>query len=192
MKEEVGARISRALEENGKSQRWLAREAEVSPSAVTGWIQTGHITVENLARVAEALGYPIPWFLGQDAESNRRGIPVYGTLKSITDKPTGYLEEVPCTDPQAFALRVVGSDLDPRYRDGEVLIMAPSLHPSPGADVLVEQVDGSLSVDTLLSETEDRVLLMPTLGGPRRWVARSELRRVVFIGGTRSSPQLVA
>jgi hypothetical protein len=51
----VGPIIETKLKVMGKGNSWLAREVDVSPSAVTGWIETGKISLEKAFRVAEAL-----------------------------------------------------------------------------------------------------------------------------------------
>lgn len=189
MSEHVGRKIARALESAGRTQRWLAAEVGVTPASVTGWLKDGRITVENLSRVAEALGVSFQSLLGGRDEF--RGIPVYGSILKVEEQPTGWLEDVPCSDPEGYALRVVGTALDPRYRDGEVLLLLPSAEPAPGDDVLVrEKGDEAATVMMLVTEGEDMVALMPTLGGPRRWYARDDLDAFVLVGGSVRSPDL--
>lgn len=56
--------ISDALERLGKSQMWLAEQVDVSPQAVTKWMQTGQISREKATEVARALGMSIDELLG--------------------------------------------------------------------------------------------------------------------------------
>lgn len=60
--------ISRLTELNGKgfSKTEMAKVANVSKQAVTGWFRTGKISKESALAVADAAGVSIPWLLGED------------------------------------------------------------------------------------------------------------------------------
>lgn len=79
-------------------------------------------------------------------------VPVVGEVKGGMD---GYLEELqypvghgegyveyPATDPAAYALRVRGDSMHPRYRAGEFIVVSPSIESQPGDDVVVSLTDG--------------------------------------------------
>lgn len=81
-----------------------------------------------------------------------RRVPVVGEVKGGDD---GYLDELqypvghgdgyvdyPVTDPQAYALRVRGDSMYPRYKAGEFIVVEPSLEAQPGDDVVVSLKDG--------------------------------------------------
>lgn len=83
---------------------------------------------------------------------DRRRIPLVGEVKGGAD---GYLEELqypvghgegyvlwPTTDTNAYALRVRGDSMHPRYRAGEFVIVEPSKEPPVGEDVVVLLNDG--------------------------------------------------
>ena len=53
----------------------------------------------------------------------------------------GYVD-YPATDPQAYALRVRGDSMYPRYKAGEFIVVEPSLEAQPGDDVVVSLKDG--------------------------------------------------
>lgn len=74
-------------------------------------------------------------------------IPVIGEVKGGDD---GYLEELeypvgfgdgyveyPTTDPNAYAVRVRGDSMHPRYRAGEFVIVEPNIEAQEGDDVVV-------------------------------------------------------
>lgn len=82
----------------------------------------------------------------------RKGIPVVGEVKGGDD---GYLDELqypvghgdgvveyPTQDANAYALRVRGDSMHPRYRAGEFIVVEPSIEPQPGDDVVVSMADG--------------------------------------------------
>ena len=60
--------ISRLTELNGKgfSKSEMAKVANVSKQAVTGWFRTGKISKESALAVADAAGVSVPWLLGED------------------------------------------------------------------------------------------------------------------------------
>lgn len=60
--------ISRLTELNGKgfSKTEMAKVANVSKQAVTGWFRTGKISKESALAVADAAGVSVPWLLGED------------------------------------------------------------------------------------------------------------------------------
>lgn len=81
-----------------------------------------------------------------------RLVPVVGHVKGGTD---GYLEEMQfpagygegvvefwTKDPAAYALRVKGDSMHPRYRAGEFIVVTPSVEALPGRDVVVKLKDG--------------------------------------------------
>lgn len=44
----------------------MAKVANVSKQAVTGWFRTGKISKESALAVADAAGVSVPWLLGED------------------------------------------------------------------------------------------------------------------------------
>lgn len=81
-----------------------------------------------------------------------RLIPVVGHVKA---GPDGYLEEMQfpvghgegyveywTRDDEAYALRIKGDSMHPRYRAGEFIVVTPKIEPQPGRDVVVKLKDG--------------------------------------------------
>lgn len=86
------------------------------------------------------------------ALASSRLVPVVGHVKGGTD---GYLEEMQfppgygegfvefwTKDSAAYALRVKGDSMHPRYRAGEFIVVTPSIEAQPGRDVVVKLKDG--------------------------------------------------
>ncbi len=44
----------------------MAKVANVSKQAVTGWFRTGKISKESALAIADAAGVSVPWLLGED------------------------------------------------------------------------------------------------------------------------------
>ncbi|MCU6345957.1 helix-turn-helix domain-containing protein [Enterobacter quasiroggenkampii] len=60
--------ISRLTELNNKgfSKTEMAKIANVSKQAVTGWFRTGKMSKESALALADAAGVSVPWLLGED------------------------------------------------------------------------------------------------------------------------------
>lgn len=60
--------VSRLTELNAKgfSKTEMARVANVSKQAVSGWFKTGRMSKESALAVADAAGVSVPWLLGED------------------------------------------------------------------------------------------------------------------------------
>ncbi|WP_019025422.1 MULTISPECIES: helix-turn-helix domain-containing protein [unclassified Thioalkalivibrio] len=189
LREIIRARISLGLEEIGRKQRWLAGQVGVSPSAVTGWVQEGQITIDNLELVAEALGKPLQWFLGASSGAEPvEHIPIYGSTEAIESKPTRYLPAGGPAGPEYWALEVAGTHWDPRYRDGEMLLLDRIRPPAPGVDVLLHsQATGEVRVEALVAVRPKAVCLAPVCGGSRRWEDRELDWAIYSIAGVHSA-----
>ncbi|MBE3070287.1 MAG: LexA family transcriptional regulator [Planctomycetes bacterium] len=74
---------------------------------------------------------------------------------------------VELADPNAFAVRVVGDSMEPRYHEGDVIIFAPSAGVKSGDDCFVRfgvtggPIDGESTFKRVFFDAEDRVRLQP-------------------------------
>lgn len=114
---------------------------------------------EQVLEIARIAGIPLPH--DQEQKSNvetapelrgAKEVPVVGEVQAGDD---GYLEEMQypvgygdgtveywCRDPHAYALRVKGESMHPRYRHGEYIVVTPSIEAQTGNDVVVQFNDG--------------------------------------------------
>ena len=113
------------------------------------WIATG----EGPKKLAPGAAPPAPSNVAPaPALSPSRHVPVVGHVKGGVD---GFLEEMQypsghgegyveywVKDPAAYALRVKGDSMHPRYRAGEFIVVTPSIEAQPGRDVVVKMRDG--------------------------------------------------
>lgn len=120
-----------------------------------------------------------------------RQIPVVGEVKGgdhgYLDElqyPVGYGEgtvDFPSSDPMAYALRVRGDSMHPRYRAGEFVVVEPSVEALPGDDVVVALVDGRKLLKELgwCRDGELQLLSVNNHFGPmtleRAWIASIHL-----------------
>ena len=102
-------------------------------------------------------------------------IPVVGEVQGGDD---GYLEELeypvghgegyvlyPSKDKNAFALRVRGESMHPRYRSGEFVIVEPSIQPQPGEDVVVSCKNGRKMLKVFNWERDDEAQFLSINNG---------------------------
>jgi phage repressor protein C with HTH and peptisase S24 domain len=84
-------------------------------------------------------------------------------------------------DPQAYALEVNGDGMEPCYRDGDILIVAPNAAPRRGDRVLIRTRDGKIMAMSLQRRSARRIELEPLDGGDQevvhpvddvQWLAR--------------------
>nr|WP_228066177.1 helix-turn-helix domain-containing protein [Superficieibacter sp. 1612_C1] len=54
------------LTRKGFSKTEMAKIANVSKQAVSGWFRTGKISKESALAIADAAGVSVPWLLGED------------------------------------------------------------------------------------------------------------------------------
>lgn len=102
-------------------------------------------------------------------------LPLVGEVKGGAD---GYLEELqypvghgegvveyPTSDPNAYALRVRGDSMHPRYRAGEFVIVEPNIEPQPGDDVVVLCTNGRKMLKQLNWRRDGEVQLLSINNG---------------------------
>jgi phage repressor protein C with HTH and peptisase S24 domain len=102
-------------------------------------------------------------------------LPLVGEVKG---GPDGYLEELqypvghgegvvehPTSDPNAYALRVRGDSMHPRYRAGEFVIVEPNIEPQPGDDVVVVCSNGRKLLKELNWKRDGEVQLLSINNG---------------------------
>ncbi|MEY2735276.1 MAG: hypothetical protein RLZ58_685 [Pseudomonadota bacterium] len=121
-------------------------------------------------------------------------VPVVGEVKGGAD---GYLDELeypvghgdgfisyPTTDPHAYALRVRGDSMHPRYRAGEFIVVSPSVAPQPGDDVVVALIDGRKLLKELnwIRDGEAQLLSVANQFAPLT-IALADIERMHLVDG---------
>lgn len=138
---------------------------------------------EMVQRIAEITGYAAPNSAtapeanADDAPKLRqaRAIPVVGSVKAGDD---GYLEELQypvghgegfvmywAQDPGAYALRVKGDSMHPRYRAGEFVVITPNIEAQSGRDVMVALTNGKKLLKLLNWSRDGEVQLLSINNG---------------------------
>lgn len=163
--ETAGERVKKARLRAGLTQLDLAKAAHVSRAAVAQWEsdETKHIRPENLFRIAPLLGCSAQWLAtGKEATENSNTIPgpdLRPPVPLISWVQAGNWTE--CTEPYppgvadewvspstrvsacAFALTVRGDSMEPRFTEGDTIIVDPELDARHGDFVIVRLDDAA-------------------------------------------------
>ena len=161
--ESTGDRIKKARTRARLTQMDLAKAANVSRAAVAQWEsdETKHIRPENLFRIAPLLGCSAQWLAtGKEATEPpnttpgpelRAPVPLISWVQAgnwtecMDPYPPGVADErvSPSTRVSAcaFALTVRGDSMEPRFTEGDVLIVDPEIEARSGDFVIVRLDD---------------------------------------------------
>lgn len=155
-------RIRELREALGLSQSGLARRVGVTPQALQQ-LEDGKVRDPRyIVALAEILGVP-PAALGRDGATGaarqsyriqheqlgRKDLPVYASAQGGPDgsmvfsyDPIEWRERPSILEnvPDAFAMYVVNDSMEPRYRQGDLLLVHPRRPVRPGNDVLCVRV----------------------------------------------------
>jgi len=79
-------------------------------------------------------------------------------------------------DPQAFAARVTGDSMSPKYNTGDIVIFSPNRQARPGQDVFVRFETGATTFKRFYLDDEATLRLQPINNAyPARTVPRREV-----------------
>ncbi|HVM86295.1 MAG TPA: helix-turn-helix transcriptional regulator [Candidatus Binatia bacterium] len=85
-------------------------------------------------------------------------------------------------DRGAFAIEISGRDLDPIYRDGDVVVVSPTAEIRRGDRVVVQGGDGTVRIRRVGRQDADGVLLEPVAtSGPGEYVPMAQTRWIARI-----------
>ena len=145
----ANSQTAKNWEARGPSNEGLVAAAEMGISIA--WLKYGKGDMFNVEVASAALPSENQF---EDALhlKDLRMVPVVGEVKGGDD---GYLNELeypvgfgdglihyPTSDPNAYALRVRGDSMHPRYRAGEYVVVEPGIEPQTGDDVIVSCTNG--------------------------------------------------
>lgn len=209
---ELGRAIREAIALKGVTQVAVAKHFHVKPPSVQDWLKQGVIAKEKLPELwryfSDVVGpdhwglqdFPIPMEradsdVGERIEIKRIAqLPLVGEVKA---GPDGYLEELqypvghgegtveyPTSDPNAYALRVRGDSMHPRYRAGEFVIVEPGIEAQEGDDVVVRCTNGRKMLKQLNWRRGDEVQLTSINNGYAPiTLQRKEITSIQLVAG---------
>ncbi len=194
--------IDRLAAKHGLSASGLARRAGLDPTTFNKSKRVGPDgrlrwpSTESIAKILDATGEPLGGFLALIGERARRGLarklPLLGYAQAGAEGyfddagyPTGSgwdeVEFPEAVDPDSYALKVTGDSMEPVYRKGDMLIVAPDVEIKRGDRVVVKTADGEVMAKEVLHSSTRRIELrsLNTRHGDRtiamkdvQWVAR--------------------
>lgn len=170
----IAERIKKARGARDLTQRDLAEAVGVSPQAVQQWEKGGTSPRgTRLEKLGAALGVSPQWITHGTGDGPREEgvivepvqvpplsrIPIVGTTQAGPDAhwlelgyPAGWGDEyvdMPSYDPNSYALRVKGTSMGSRIREGDAIVVSPNSQPQPGEEVVVRTIDGQVMVKEL-------------------------------------------
>lgn len=187
-------------------QGMLEAERAIGCSAV--WIESGKGPMASASRLSLSSDTQSA---SKSAESNAedgpmvrpsRLVPVVGEVKA---GPGGYLEELeypvghgdgyvpsPVADESAYAVRVRGDSMSPRYRPGEFVILAPSISAQSGDDVVAIFEDGRKMLKVFGWQRDGEIQLLSINNGFEPITVPSEcIRSMHVVAGTAHRASIV-
>ena len=180
--DDVWRAIDAMAAEHGLSASGLARKAGLDPTAFNPSKRIGPDgrarwpSTESVAKVLNATGEGIEAFAslvtGQAAPARRahpgRRIPLLGLAQAGGD---GYFDDggfpvggswdeiaaPDVADPNAYALEISGDSMEPVFRDGDIIIVAPGAPVRRGDRVVVRTVKGEVMAKELKRQSAKRI-----------------------------------
>lgn len=156
----VGDRIRAIRTARGMTLEQLAFSADVDAGGLSK-LERGLQGYSDgmLRQLSAALGVPIADFFAEEsnvvpAMVGTRAIPLLdavqaGKWRAVrardagTDaEPTEFIVTDLLLGPDAFAMRIRGESMEPRFREGDVVICDPAIHPHPGDFVVASNGSG--------------------------------------------------
>ncbi len=185
--------VDRLAERNGLSPSGLARRAGLDPTAFNKskrmaadgsprWLST-----ESLARVLSAVGASLEDFAALAEGRQGHSAPLLGFAKAGSD---GYFDDAGfpigngweevrfpgLETSDVYALEITGDSMEPVYRSGDRIVIAPGVPVRRGDRVVARTRDGEVLAKVLGRQTEKTVELLslnPTY--PPRELPRSSI-----------------
>lgn len=157
--------IKVALRERGWSAADLSRASGVSSGVLSRYFNASGISADNLYAIQKALGLDLPVRLP-------RPIPVIswvqaGSFADVVDLHDvgesgegDQVHSIKKTGPNAFALRVEGESMMPRYMPGDIIVIDPAVRCDNGCPCVV--VLNGEATFKIFRETDEAVILEPT------------------------------
>lgn len=199
--------IKAARQHAGLTQERLGEAVGRTKANVGHWETGKHEPkLEQIEAIAKATGYPPPTF-GTLVQSNveaapelkkSRRVPVTGCVRGGDDgylvqdnTPDGWVEYW-TGDSHAYALRIRGDSMHPRYRAGEFVVITPSIEAQPGRDVVVKLTNGKCLLKQLNWSRGDEVQLLSINNGyAPMTILRSEIECMDRVAGSVGADSMV-
>jgi phage repressor protein C with HTH and peptisase S24 domain len=171
--------IDRLAEKHGLSPSGLARRSGLDPTTFNKSKRTAPggkarwPSTESVAKILESTGESLPTFVGLIGERGRpprRRIALLGYARAGTAghfDEAGYpagrgwdeVELPGIEEDGAYALKITGDSMEPSYRAGDIIVVAPGAAIRRGDRVVVKTRDGEVMAKQLLRHSSRRTEL---------------------------------
>lgn len=166
--------VDRLAREHGLSTSGLARKAGLDPTTFNKSKRTtrdGKLrwpSTESIAKILQATGASLSEWVSYVDETEGggvyRNVPLIGFAQAGNSgffDDAGYpvgggWDEIPfpgVNDPNAFALEINGDSMEPVFRDGDTIIVAPHASVRRGDRVVVKTTEGEVMAKALIRRT---------------------------------------
>lgn len=166
--------VDRLAREHGLSTSGLARKAGLDPTTFNKSKRTtrdGKLrwpSTESIAKILQATGASLSEWVSYVDETEGggvyRNVPLIGFAQAGNSgffDDAGYpvggsWDEIPfpgLNDPNAFALEINGDSMEPVFRDGDTVIVAPHASVRRGDRVVVKTTEGEVMAKVLIRRT---------------------------------------
>ena len=169
--------VDQLAERNGLSTSGLARRAGLDPTAFNKSKRAGAdgsprwLSTESLAKVLQSVGASLEDFAALAEGRQGHSAPLLGFAKAGSD---GYFDDAgfPTGDdweevrfpgletPDVYALEITGDSMEPVYRSGDRIVIAPGVPVRRNDRVVVRTRDGEVLAKVLGRQTEKTVELL--------------------------------
>ena len=196
-------RLLRWAKADKLNQANLAKALGVTSQHITNWKSRG-MPPEHHAKAARVVRRSVDELVGLVPEKNGKQtkyrvfrIPVVGIAQlgqegfwTESGYPVGsgdgYIE-MPSRDENAYAVRVVGDSMHPRYMSGEYVIVHPNEPVLPGKDVVVVTSDGRVMVKELAFQREG-IIALNSKNADRLTLQETDVLRMHRVDGRADYP----
>jgi phage repressor protein C with HTH and peptisase S24 domain len=208
----IGKRLREARQNARLSQAELARRTGLTQPTLSALENDSSRGSLSIAQIADTLGVNPLWLaegrgpqylskapsaaptsdfeeIGQIIQPTK-SIKVIGEIMGGVE---GYLEEFSVADenfilahtidPKAYALRVRGDSMRPRYRPGEYLLIEPSYEAHPGEDVAICLEDGRKMLKELIIVRPKEIEVLSVSDGQRLTLPRQTIQGMHRVAG---------
>lgn len=192
-KETFSRNLLALLRASGKTQQDLAMDLHLTPSTVSDWATAKkYPRLDRIARLAAYFDVPISLLRGDDTDVGIVRIPVVGTV--VAGIPTTAVqnildwEEIPLTMARRgdfIGLRVRGKSMEPRFLDGDTVIVRRQPDVESG-EIAIVMVNGDEATMKRVLKNRDGITLVafnPTVYEPHFYSYRDVEELPVSIYG---------
>jgi len=183
---DIWTAIDRLARENGLTTSGLARRSGLDPTTfnrskrVTRDGKARWPSTESIAKILDATGVSFRHFVGLIGPGHNnhdgRTLPLAklrelqtGTPFDLGGRPNGSQWDAitlpDMADPHAFAVEICGTEMEPVYHDGDIVIASPSAKPRRGDRIVIQLADGSLQLVRLLRQTARHIEIQSLVDG---------------------------